>query len=135
VHSLLDERLARRVPDHAAALRGVELSFQPVAACRRALAALPDFGGGDEGDLLRDVAARIAARLEAVSPRLAAAIASPRSVDGLVPSWQHLSTTMTEHHVGSDATIVQQLMEVDLGVSLVECWTRAAEVDRALTST
>jgi len=134
VHSLLDERLARHVPDRPAALHDVELSLRPVEACRRTLDALPDFGGGDEGDLLRDVAARIAARLETISPRLAAAIASPRGIEGLVLSWKHLSTTMAEHRVSSDATVAQRLMEADLAVSLVECWTRAADVDRALGS-
>ena len=134
VHSLLDERLARRVPERVMALHGVELSSDPVEACRRTLDGLPDFGGGDEGDLMRDVATRTAARLEVISPRLAVAIASPRGIESLVPSWQHLSTTMAEHHVGSDATVAQRLMEADLAVSLVECWTRAAEVDRALAS-
>ncbi|HXR56558.1 MAG TPA: hypothetical protein VN858_07135 [Casimicrobiaceae bacterium] len=134
-HSLLDDRLARRMSERAVALRDVELSLQPAEACRRALDALPDFGSGDEGDLLRDVAARIAARFEAISPRFAAAIALPRSVESLVPAWQHLSATMAKHDVGGDATIAHRLMEADLAVSLVECWTRTAEVDRALAST
>jgi len=81
---------------------------------------------------LRDVAAGIDARLKAVSPRLAAL--RSRRLANLAPSWRHLSTTMAEHAAAPDATVAQRLMEADLGVSLVECWTRAAEMDRALAS-
>ena len=31
--------------------------------------------------------------------------------------------------------VAQRLMEADLAVSLIECWTRAAEMDKALTAT
>ena len=43
-----------------------------VALCRSEADALPDFGAGEEGDLLRDVAARVRARIDAAgagSPR------------------------------------------------------------------
>jgi len=36
--------------------------------------------------------------------------------------------------VAANATPAQRLMEAELGVSLVECWTSAAEVDRALAA-
>ena len=108
------------------------LPLDPLHACRRALDALPDFGGGPEGDLSRDVAARIGARLDAMAPRLAAVIAEPRCLERLAPAWRHLSAAMADHVVAADATAAQRLMEADLGVSLIECWTRAAEVDRAL---
>jgi len=110
------------------------LALDPLDACRRALDELPDSGGGPEGDLLRDVAARIAARLAVVSPRLAAVVVAPRGLESLAPAWRHLSSTMSEHAVAANATYAQRLMEADLGVSLVECWTRAAEVDRALAA-
>ena len=106
----------------------------PIHACRRAIDALPDFAAGDEGDLLRDVAGGIAARLERVTPRLSDVLSKPGGLRSLAASWRHLSTTMAEHAVAASATPAQRLMEADLAVSLVECWTRAAEVDRALAS-
>ena len=107
---------------------------EPVHACRRALDALPDFGDGGQGDLLRDIAARIAARLTAISPRLAAMLDEPGHLLKLAPAWQHLSSTMNQHAIAANATPAQRLMEAELGVSLVECWTSAAEVDRALAA-
>jgi hypothetical protein len=108
------------------------LDVTPLQVCRRALDALRDSGSGEEADLVRDVAAGIGARLAAVSPRLAGVITKPGVAGNLASSWRHLSTTMAEHAVGTDATLAQRLMEADLGVSLIECWTRAAEMDRAL---
>lgn len=108
------------------------LGVAPLHACQRALAALTDLGTGEEADLFRDVAAGIAARLERVAPRLCAVSADPEVLRRLAPAWVHLSTTMSEHSLAADATVAQRLMEADLGVSLIECWTRAAEMDRAL---
>jgi len=110
------------------------LDIAPVEMCRHALAALPDFGTGEEADLFRDIAAGIAARLERATPRLSAVIAVAHRRGRLAPSWRHLSTTMPRHSLTADATLAQRLMEVDLGVSLIECWTRTAEMDRALES-
>ncbi|TMH03669.1 MAG: hypothetical protein E6H69_03565 [Betaproteobacteria bacterium] len=45
-----------------------------IALCRREAAALPDFGAGDEGNLLRDVAARAGQRIEPVSERFVRAM-------------------------------------------------------------
>jgi hypothetical protein len=109
------------------------LDIAPVEMCRHALAALPDFGTGEEADLFRDITAGIAARLERVTPRLSAVIAEPHRPGRLTPSWQHLSMTMARHSLAADAPLAQRLMEADLGVSLIECWTRAAEMDRALS--
>jgi hypothetical protein len=125
------ERAANVVQPSSPSVAGVD----GAAACRRALAALPDFGGGDEGDLLRDVAARIAARLATVTPRLAEITAKPARAESLVPSWRHLASTIAEHRIAADATPAQRLMDADLAVSVIECWTRAAEMDRALTAT
>ena len=137
VHALLrDEGDRHAVTDADAPRRGeledATLGNAPLRVCRRALDSLPDFGSREEADLLRDVAAGIAARLERVTPRLSAVIAGPYGLTNLAASWQHLSTTMAEHSVAGDATVAQQLMEADLAVSLIECWTRAAELDRAL---
>lgn len=139
VHGLLrDGEGGRGVGDDDASPSGEQpnaaFGTAPLEASRRALDALPDFGTGEEAGLFRDVAAGIAARLERVTPRLSAVIAEQRGLADLAPSWRHLSTTMTEHAVAGDATVAQRLMEADLAVSLLECWTRAAEVDRALAA-
>ena len=110
------------------------LGIAPPRACRDALAALPDFGTGQEADLLRGIAAAHAKRLEHATRRLSAITAASRDFGSLGPSWRHLSTTMAQHQAAADATIGQRLMEADLAVSLIECWTRAAEMDRALAS-
>jgi hypothetical protein len=60
-------------------------------------------------------------------------ITGPGVAGNLAASWRHLSTTMAQHAVAADAPLAQRLMEADLGVSLIECWTRAAEMDRALS--
>jgi len=137
VHALMrDENGARSAPSTGAARRSAvpdsPLDMAPARACHRALDALADFGTGEEADLFRDVAAGIAARLEQATPRLVAVTAKPQGLGSLTPSWRHLSTTMAEHDLAPDATIAQRLMEADLAVSLIECWTRAAEMDRAL---
>jgi hypothetical protein len=101
--------------------------------CRKALAALPDFGGGDEGDLLRDIAARIAVELESSSARAAAVMTHATDLDGLHPSWRHLTSAIAGHPEDADRTPAQQLLEVELMVSLLACWTRVAEMDVALS--
>ena len=101
--------------------------------CRRALEELPDFGGGEEASLLHDVAAGIATRLDAVDARAAAVMRHAGDLPRLEPSWRHLALALTRHRAEeADRTAVQQLMDADLAVGLVECWTRAAEFDRAL---
>jgi hypothetical protein len=104
-----------------------------VALCRREADALPDFGVGEEGDLLRDVGARIAARVESLAARAARALPHAEPSGPLRASWNHLATTMDEHFVtASGRTSSQRLMELELGVALVECWTRVVELDWAL---
>jgi hypothetical protein len=104
-----------------------------VALCRAEADALPDFGAGEEADLLRDVAARIVARLDAAGARAAAAVAAAGRPAGLGASWRHLAATMAGHFGAAPArTPAQRLLELDLSVALVESWTRAAELDLAL---
>jgi|SRR5215813_2749376 len=107
---------------------GVDIS----ALCERALAELPDPGEGEEGALIRDVAAGIATRLDRVRERSKAVTAASVSTS-LQPSLQHLGYAVAEHWKGeAKRTITERLMELDLVVALVECWTRAAEFDRVL---
>jgi CobB/CobQ-like glutamine amidotransferase domain len=104
-----------------------------IALCRREVAALPDFGAGDEGDLLRDVAARAEARIAPVSERAVRAMTHVGELAALRASWNHLAATMEEHFdTASERTPAQQLMELELSIALVECWTRVAELDLAL---
>lgn len=104
-----------------------------VALCRHEADALPDFGAGQEGDLLRDVAARVCARIDPASTRAAAAKAHAGKVARLRPSLCHLAATITEHFGAVPVrTPAQQLMELDLSVALVENWTRAAELHLAM---
>ena len=127
---------ARYVPERAA--NGAPASPAPVtltgglAACRRALDALSDAGSGDEGDLLRDVAAGIETRLARVTPPPGGTFADLTAAESLAPSWRHLASAIAEHRVAADATRAQRLMDADLAVSLIECWTRVAGLDRAL---
>src|SRR5215472_17578181 len=72
VHALMTDTHSTRNPSPMRGIeREAERSDECTGAlpdlCRRALAELRDFGGGEEGDLLRDVAAGIAARLDAAS--------------------------------------------------------------------
>jgi hypothetical protein len=102
------------------------------ALCQLTLARLPEPGEGEEGALIRDIASGIAARLDRVQERsrvVTAAGASKR----LQPPLRHLEHAVAEHWNGeAERTITGQLMELDLVVALIECWTRAAEFDVAL---
>jgi hypothetical protein len=104
--------------------------------CRGAMAALPELGPGEENDLLRDIAARIGSRLEPAALRTAAAMREAGKLDRLMPAYEHLATAIAEHQTRtSDRTPTQQLMELDLAVALLECWSRVAEWDLALART
>ncbi|HXX85040.1 MAG TPA: hypothetical protein VEN29_13790 [Casimicrobiaceae bacterium] len=142
VHALMTDTQS---PRDASPARGIEPESEHMTnecvdalptLCRRALAKLPDFGGGEEGDLLHDVAAGIAARLDAASARAADLMKRAELIPSLEPSRRHLAYAMTEHWKdGANRTAPQQLMEADLGVALLECWTRAAEFDLAIAGT
>jgi len=104
-----------------------------IALCRREADTLPDFGAGEEGDLLRDVAARVCARIVPAGARAAAVMMHAARPAGLRPSWRHLAATMAEHFGAAPArTPAQRLLELELSVALVENWTRAAEFDLAM---
>ena len=106
-----------------------------IKLCRRQVDALPHLGAGDEGDLLRDVATRAAARIDPISERVTDAMKHAGELSALGASWNHLAATI-EDHIGTatDRTPAQQLMELELSIALVECWTRVAEFDLALAS-
>jgi CobB/CobQ-like glutamine amidotransferase domain len=134
-HALLSDDGSRAAANaEATSVADSTLGIEPVHTCRTALDSLRDVASVEEADLLRGVAAGIDARLENISPRLAAALAAPHSLDSLAPSWRHLSTTIAQHEVPANASVAQRLMEADLVVSLIECWTRVAETDRALAA-
>jgi hypothetical protein len=114
------------------ALTDVDAEELPLL-CRRALAALPDFGSGEQADLLRDIAASIAARLAPLTARVTAVMTDARDQRRLLPSWVHLMSAIAGPAEAPNPTFAQQLMEVELAVSLLECWTRAAEMDRAIS--
>jgi hypothetical protein len=103
-----------------------------IAVCEHVSSRLPPFGEGDEGDLLRDTAAGIRARLAAVNDRALAA----KTVESNARLWQsyrHLAQTITQHaQTPAASSPAQALMELDLDVALLECWTRLAKFDRAL---
>jgi len=102
------------------------------ALCERALAELADPGEGEEGALIRDVAAGIATRLDRVRER-SKAVTGASGSRSLQPSLQHLGYAVAEQWKGAaKRTTTERLMELDLVVALVECWTRAAEFDRVL---
>ena len=104
-----------------------------MALCRREVAALPDFGAGDEGDLLRDVATRAGKRIDPVSESVARAMQHVGEPSALRESWNHMAATMEEHFdTASERTPAQQLMELELSIALVECWTSVAELDLTL---
>jgi len=104
-----------------------------VDVCRRAAQALPALADGDDGDLLRDVAAGIRTRLDGAAARFAC---MRRRVDELLrlrPAYDHLAATMIDHQaMASTLTPAHALMELDLSVALLETWTRVAEFDIAL---
>jgi len=106
-----------------------------IALCRRQADALPDFGAGEEADLLRDVATRVCARIDPAGERAARTMTCAGKIPGLRPCWNHLAATMAEHFDAAPSptrTPAQQLMELELSVALIETWTRVAELDLAL---
>ena len=116
-----------------ASARGDGADSDIIGLCRRELDALPQFGAGDEGDLLRDVAARVGARIDPIGMRAASAMTHVGELTALRVLWNHLAATMEEHFdTVSGRTPAQQLMELELSIALVECWTRVAELDLAL---
>ena len=84
---------------------------------------------------MRDVAARVCARIDPAGKRAARAIACIGKVAALRPPWNHLAATMKEHFCFAPTptrTPAQGLMELELSVALMEAWTRVAELDFAM---
>ncbi|HJU24295.1 MAG TPA: hypothetical protein VJ891_17460 [Casimicrobiaceae bacterium] len=102
--------------------------------CEHALGALPDFGRGDEGDLMRDIETGLRARLEAWRPRVIALNEATGALDRLQPSLRHLIDSIGARAGDRPDAPAQALIEADLAVSLLECWTRAAGMDLGLAS-
>lgn len=104
-----------------------------VTLCEDAAGRLPPFGDGEEGDLLQDVAGGIRTRMATASGRAAAAVKTAEHTARLWSSYAHLVQTISEHaRTAPTASPAQALMELDLAVALLECWTRIAEFDRAI---
>jgi hypothetical protein len=106
-----------------------------IALCRREADALPDFGAGEEGDLLRDIAARVCAQIEPAGERATRAMKHVGKIPWLCPSWKHLAATMAQHFdfvPTPTRTPAQRLMELELSVALIEAWARVAELDLAM---
>jgi hypothetical protein len=81
------------------------------------------------------VAAGIRARLTAVSDRAIAAAGAVERNAPLGKSYTHLVETITRHaQPPAASSSTHALMEFDLDVALLECWTRVAEFDRALAA-
>jgi hypothetical protein len=133
VHALASDEPRRMIEHHAksASSERAGLDAGPLNACRRWLDALPDLAAGDEGDLERGVATSVAERLDSIVPCFARLAADTQGLERLVPSWRHFADAVARH-ASADATVAQRLMEIELVVSIAECWTRAAEFDRAL---
>jgi hypothetical protein len=102
-------------------------------AARQALAALPPPGPGEEGALLAEITAWIAARIEPLAARSAEVTKHRARLGRLRPAYDHLlATTASQAGETRERTPAQALMELELEVSLLECWTRVAEIDLAL---
>ncbi|MGE5169347.1 MAG: hypothetical protein ACM3JC_03130 [Rudaea sp.] len=101
------------------------------AFARRTLAALRDLGAGGEADLLRDLASRLSQRIAPAADHAAAVMMESAGDDDLLPAWRHLASAVGARDV-SQATVAQRLMEAELAISLLECWTRVAIWNRAL---
>jgi hypothetical protein len=83
-----------------------------------------------ENDLLRDVASNIRTRLKTAARRERALSRTPGHA---AAARSHLVATMREHLATvAERPVTQQLMELDLGVALLECATRIGELDAAL---
>jgi hypothetical protein len=135
VHNAVHELMvhARSTPDSVVAT--ARSAHKLPALCRRAWSALADPGAGEEADLLRDISAGIGARIEPAALRAAAVMEHAGKLARLMPAYDQLATALAAHwSEAADRNPAQQLMELDLGVALLECWTRVAEWDLALSA-
>lgn len=134
IHALLPEA-AQAVATESSRSNPCTDPMELARLCASALDALPDYGRGDHGDLMRDIETGLRARLEASRPRAAALAGGTEAVARLLPSLRHLVDTIVAHANDPPVAPAQALMEADVAVSLLECWTRAAAMDVALRST
>jgi hypothetical protein len=93
-------------------------------------------GTADEvlAPLVEDVAAALAARLDLAAPALdrAAGRLTHEDTHGLGAVWAHLAGAIAGlARSNAEKTLGQVLMEVELGLCLMETWTRAAMVEAA----
>jgi hypothetical protein len=135
VHNAVHELMVHaRAPQDSAAPTARGANGLP-ALCRRAWSALSDPGSGGEAELFRDIAAGIGARIEPVALRAAAVMEHAERLARLMPAYDQLATAIADHwSEEADRNPAQQLMELDLGVAFLECWTRVAEWDLALSA-
>ena len=132
VHMLMSEPQTRCVSVKRDA---APLDHDLAAVCRRAYETLPTLGSGEEEDLLRDVAAGIAARLDAAERRDRDVLPYLARLGALARSRAHLAQTMTAHFASaSRRSATERLMETDLAVALLESSMRVAEMDLALAT-
>lgn len=133
IHTLMTSaRPARSVATARDAGGGVTAD-DVVSLCWQAYASLPDLGAGEQGELLRDVAAGLGARIEPAGERAARALAHAGHLGHLLPCWRHLAATMADRLATSAPRApAEALMELELAIALLECWTRVAGFDLAL---
>jgi hypothetical protein len=97
---------------------------------RRAAAGLSSPGADEEAALLGEIAAGLAGRIEPLAARSAQVLRHSHHLGRLMPSYDHLAATIGAHEAETrQRAHAQALMELELEVSLLECWTRAAEID------
>ena len=100
---------------------------------RHGVAALPASVAREEGALLAEIAAGIAARVEPLVSRSAEVMKRGEHLSRLKPAWDHLEATIgVRDGERLERTPAQALMELELEATLLECWTRVAETDLAL---
>jgi hypothetical protein len=135
VHNAVDELMVHARPAQDSVASAVRGAHELPALCRRAWSALSDPGSGEAADLLRDVAAGIGARIEATALRASAVMEHAQKLARLMPAYDHLAAAIAHRSSeAADRVPAQQLMELDLGVAVLECWTRVAEWDLALSA-
>jgi hypothetical protein len=137
VHNAVHELMVHaRTPGRSVIEPAMQRDHDLAALCRRAMKALPDPGGGEEGDLLRDISTGIAARIEPAAHQASLVLKETARLIRWTPAYDHLAAAIEDHlPQTSTRNPAQALMELDLSVALLECWARAAEWDLALATT
>jgi len=128
VHELMTHaRTPRPAASATTAARGGDTLLDTL---RRAAAGLSPPGADEEAALLGEIAAGLAARIEPLAARSAQVLRHSDHLGRLMLSYDHLAATIGAHEAETrQRAHAQALMELELEVSLLECWTRAAEID------